>query len=81
MPLDFVLLQSDEASLQALLHREDVSEEAAYMLFGKAVIAAAPLDRSELCASDAEVTLKVEIVSRLQDHDHKANICARNEHY
>lgn len=40
--LDIVLLESDEAALRALLHRENGSEAAAYVLFGSAAIAADP---------------------------------------
>ena len=40
--LDIILLESHEAALRALLHRENGSEAAAYVLFGKAEIAADP---------------------------------------
>lgn len=40
--LDIVLLQSHEAALRSLLHRDDASEAAAYVLFGRAEIAADP---------------------------------------
>ncbi|WP_254425788.1 ThiF family adenylyltransferase [Polaromonas sp. A23] len=40
--LDIVLLQSHEAALRSLLHRDNGSEAAAYVLFGKAEIAADP---------------------------------------
>lgn len=40
--LDVVLLESHEAALRALLHREGGSEAAAYVLFGKAAIAEDP---------------------------------------
>lgn len=40
--LDFILLESHEAALRALLHRDDGAEAAAYVLFGKADIAADP---------------------------------------
>lgn len=40
--LDIVLLESHEAALRALLHRENGSEAAAYVLFGKAEIFADP---------------------------------------
>lgn len=40
--LDIVLLDSHEAGLRALLHREDGSEAAAYVMFGTALIAADP---------------------------------------
>ena len=38
--LDIILLESHEAALRALLHRDNGSEAAAYVLFGKAEIAA-----------------------------------------
>ena len=40
--LDIVLLESHEAALRSLLHREDGSEAAAYVLFGIATIDADP---------------------------------------
>lgn len=40
--LDITLLENHEAALRALLHREDGSEAAAYVLFGKAEIGADP---------------------------------------
>lgn len=40
--LDIVLLESHEAALRALLHRENGAEAAAYVLFGTAAIAADP---------------------------------------
>jgi molybdopterin/thiamine biosynthesis adenylyltransferase len=40
--LDIVLLESHEAALRTLLHRENGSEAAAYVLFGKAAITADP---------------------------------------
>lgn len=40
--IDIVLLELHEAALRALLHRESGSEAAAYILFGKAAIAADP---------------------------------------
>ena len=40
--LDIILLESHEAALRALLHRENGTEAAAYVLFGKAEIAADP---------------------------------------
>ncbi|RFP10379.1 hypothetical protein D0T25_20895 [Duganella sp. BJB488] len=40
--LDIILLESHEVALRALLHRENGSEAAAYVLFGKAEIAADP---------------------------------------
>ena len=40
--LDIILLESHEAALRTLLHRENGTEAAAYVLFGKAEIAADP---------------------------------------
>ena len=40
--LDIILLESHETALRTLLHRENGSEAAAYVLFGKAEIAADP---------------------------------------
>src|SRR5690606_29909638 len=42
LALDIVLLESHEAALRTLLHREDGSEAAAYVLFGTAAIDADP---------------------------------------
>ena len=40
--LDIILLESHEAALRTLLHRENGTEAAAYVRFGKAEIAADP---------------------------------------
>ena len=40
--LDIILLETHEAALRALLHRDNGSEAAAYVLFGKAEIATDP---------------------------------------
>lgn len=69
--LDFVLLQSHEAALRALLHREDGSEAAAYVLFGKAVIAADPWTgqpRMRLISHEVVPIASDEVVSSSSAH-------------
>lgn len=44
--LDFILLESHEAALRALLQRDNGAEAAAYVLFGQANIAADPWSKS-----------------------------------
>ena len=50
--LDIILLESHEAALRALLHREDGSEAAAYVLFGKAAFQSGVIEAADLAGHD-----------------------------
>lgn len=69
--LDIVLLESHEAALRALLHRENGSEAAAYVLFGKAAIAADPWSgqpRTRLISHEVVPVAADEMVSSSSVH-------------
>ncbi len=69
--LDIILLESHEAALRALLHQENGSEAAAYVLFGRAEIAADPWSnqpRIRLISHEVVPITPDEMVSRSSKH-------------
>lgn len=69
--LDIILLESHEATLRALLHRENGSEAAAYVLFGKAEIVADPWSnqpRTRLISHEVVPITSDEMVSSSSTH-------------
>lgn len=69
--LDIVLLESHEEALRALLHRDNGSEAAAYVLFGKAAISADPWSgqpRTRLTSHEVVPIAAEEMVSSSSMH-------------
>lgn len=69
--LDIILLKSHEEALRALLHRENGSEAAAYVLFGKAEIDADPWSgqpRTRLISHEVVPIMADEMVSSSKVH-------------